>query len=127
MLSFDLGAPVGDLAWAPFSSTVLAAVTDAGKVHVFDLAQNRGAPACTQRVVRKTRLTRLAFNSKHPVMLVGDETGCVYCLKLSPNLRRSFNPGEALRCSQCAMLAADMLRRSCCLCWQCPVLVHRRF
>lgn len=95
VLSFDLGAPVGDLAWAPFSSTVLAAVTDAGKVHVFDLAQNRGAPACTQRVARKARLTRLAFNAKHPVLLVGDEAGCVHCLKLSPNLRRSFNQGEA--------------------------------
>lgn len=95
VLSFDLGSPVGDLAWAPFSSTVFAAATDAGRVAVFDLAQNRGAPACWQRVVRKSRLTRLAFNARHPVLLVGDEAGCVHCLKLSPSLRRSFNQGEA--------------------------------
>ncbi|KAL4434101.1 hypothetical protein ABPG75_000542 [Micractinium tetrahymenae] len=99
VLSFDLGAPVGDLAWAPFSSTVFAAVTDAGKVAVFDLAQNRGAAVCSQRVVRKARLTRLAFNARHPVLLVGDEAGGVHCLKLSPNLRSSFN--------QAAVDAAD--------------------
>lgn len=93
MLSFDLGAPVGDVAWAPFSSTVFAAATDAGRVAVFDLEQSRTAPACSQRVVRKARLTKLAFNWRHPVLLVGSEAGEVHCLKLSPNLRRSFNQG----------------------------------
>ena len=96
MLSFDLGAPVGDVAWAPFSSTVFAAATDAGRVHVFDLGANRGAAACVQRVARKSRLTKLAFNARHPVLLVGTEHGGVTCLKLSPNLRRSFNQGARL-------------------------------
>jgi dynein intermediate chain 1 len=50
VLSFDLGDAVGDAAWAPYSSTVLAAATDDGRVHVFDLAANRLAPLCTQRV-----------------------------------------------------------------------------
>jgi dynein intermediate chain 1 len=50
LMSFDLGAAVGDIAWAPYSSTVFAAVTDDGKVHVFDLAQNRQLPLCTQKV-----------------------------------------------------------------------------
>ena len=94
VLSFDLGAPVGDVAWAPFSSTVFAAVTDGGRAHVFDLAQNRDAAVCVQRVSRKARCTKLAFNARHPVLLVGDEQGGVTCLKLSPNLRRSFNQGE---------------------------------
>lgn len=49
-MSFDLGAAVGDIAWAPYSSTVFAAVTDEGKVHVFDLAQNRQLPMCAQKV-----------------------------------------------------------------------------
>jgi hypothetical protein len=49
-MSFDLGAAVGDIAWAPYSSTVFAAVTDDGKVHVFDLAQNRQLPLCSQKV-----------------------------------------------------------------------------
>lgn len=105
MLSFDLGAPVGDVAWAPFSSTVFAAATDGGRVHVFDLAQQRGGAVCVQRVARKARLTRLAFNPRHPVLLVGTEHGEVTCLKLSPNLRRGFNAG-ALR-SLCAPRAAS--------------------
>jgi hypothetical protein len=96
VLSFDLGAPVGDVAWAPFSSTVFAAVTDGGRAHVFDLAQNRDAAVCVQRAARKARCTKLAFNARHPVLLVGDEQGGVTCLKLSPNLRRSFNQGERL-------------------------------
>lgn len=94
MLSFDLGAPVGDVAWAPQSSTVFAAATDRGHVHVFDLAHSRAGAACVQKAA-KARLTKLAFNSRHPVLLVGTERGGVLCLKLSPNLRRSFNPGGA--------------------------------
>lgn len=52
LMSFDVGAVVGDVAWAPYSSTVFAAVTDEGKVHVFDLAQNRQLPLCVQKVSR---------------------------------------------------------------------------
>jgi hypothetical protein len=50
LLSFDLGAAVGDAAWAPYSSSVFAAVTDDGQVHIFDLAQNRQLPLCVQKV-----------------------------------------------------------------------------
>lgn len=32
---------VGDVYWSPYSSTVFAAVTSDGKVHVFDLAENK--------------------------------------------------------------------------------------
>lgn len=128
LLSFQLGAVVGDVAWAPYSSTVFAAVTDEGRVHVYDLAQNRQLPLCAQKVTRrwrrsevaqqlsahtpwlltsgrphacacyaaaaapqcakKARLTRVAFNPRHPVLLVGDSKGGVAALKLSPNLRR---------------------------------------
>ncbi len=34
MLTFDLGGNVSDVAWAPFSSTVFAAVTIDGKVRL---------------------------------------------------------------------------------------------
>ena len=93
VLSFDLGASAGDAAWAPFSSTVLAAVSEAGRVHVFDVAQNRHAALCAQRMPTRGALTRLAFNPLHPVLLVGDEHGAVTCLKLSPNLRAGATPG----------------------------------
>lgn len=34
MFTFDLNSSVGDVAWAPYSSTVFAAVTDDGKVEI---------------------------------------------------------------------------------------------
>ncbi|GFH13531.1 dynein, 78 kDa intermediate chain, flagellar outer arm, partial [Haematococcus lacustris] len=47
---------------------------------------------CSQKVVKKARLTKLLFNPKWPVILVGDDKGCVTSLKLSPNLRRRCIP-----------------------------------
>ena len=34
VMTFDLDSPVGDVAWAPYSATVFAAVTDDGKVRL---------------------------------------------------------------------------------------------
>ena len=80
---------VGDVAWTPWSSTSFAACTADGKVHVFDLHENKNEAMCEQKVVRKAKLTRLAFNPDptNPVILVGDDHSAVSCLKLSPNLR----------------------------------------
>mmetsp|Transcript_8438 Transcript_8438/g.13311 ORF Transcript_8438/g.13311 Transcript_8438/m.13311 type:complete len:199 (+) Transcript_8438:66-662(+) len=89
LMSFDLGNAVGDVQWSPYSSTVFAAVTNDGKVHVFDLAENKHEPMCDQKVVRKSKVTHIAFNPKHPILLVGDDRGGVLSLKLSPNLRRT--------------------------------------
>ncbi|XP_069669173.1 dynein intermediate chain 2, ciliary [Periplaneta americana] len=91
---FDLGCAVGDVEWAPHSSTVFAAVTNDGKVHVFDLNINKYRPICIQSVVskRRNKLTRIAFNNKLPIIIVGDDRGCVTSLKLSPNLRKKVKP-----------------------------------
>ncbi|EKX42942.1 hypothetical protein GUITHDRAFT_95510 [Guillardia theta CCMP2712] len=89
LMSFDLGNAVGDAAWSPYSSSVFAAVTNDGKVHVFDLAENKHEPMCDQKVVRKSKLTHVVFNPKQPLLLVGDDRGGVLCLKLSPNLRKT--------------------------------------
>jgi dynein intermediate chain 1 len=72
---FDLGYEVGDVEWAPYSSTVFAAVTNDGKVHVFDLNVNKYRPICVQAVVnrKRNRLTRIAFNHKLPIIIVGDD------------------------------------------------------
>lgn len=71
---FDLGASVGDVRFAPYSSTVFAAVTTEGKVFVFDLNVNKYKAVCIQAVVSKkgNKLTRLAFNQKLPFIIVGD-------------------------------------------------------
>ena len=89
MFTYDLGSAVGDAAWAPYSSTVFAAVTADGKVFVFDLNINKYEPICEQTVVqkKKTKLTHIAFNLTYPILIVGDDRGNVTSLKLSPNLR----------------------------------------
>ena len=115
IMSWDLSCAVGDIAWAPYSSTVFAAVTSDGKVHIFDLAANKHEPFCEQKVVKRAHLTHVLFNqygacwvalqphvacvapflsmhlvslSTEPVLLVGDNRGGVNSLKLSPNLRK---------------------------------------
>ncbi|CAD7695357.1 unnamed protein product [Ostreobium quekettii] len=92
VMAFDLGSPVGDVAWAPYSSTVFAAVTDEGKVHVYNLFRNKHEAMCEQKIIKKGRLTKLEFNPRHPIVIVGDDRGCVTCLKLSPNLRMTSQP-----------------------------------
>ncbi|XP_062867475.1 dynein, axonemal, intermediate chain 1, paralog 2 [Trichomycterus rosablanca] len=89
MFTFDLKAAVGDVAWSPYSSTVFAAVTMDGKVHVFDLSVNKFEAVCQQTVVGKmTKLTHIEFNPVYPIIIVGDDRGHVISLKLSPNLRK---------------------------------------
>ncbi|CAL8337951.1 unnamed protein product [Lota lota] len=90
MFTFDLNSAVGDVAWSPYSSTVFAAVTTDGKVHVFDLSMNKYEAICQQSVVAKkrTKLTHIEFNPIHPIIIVGDDRGHVTCFKLSPNLRK---------------------------------------
>ena len=75
LFALDLGCEVEDAAWAPFSSTVLAAVTSEGRVYVYDLAIEKYAPICVQAVTRKkrTKCTHISFNPVHPVILVGDD------------------------------------------------------
>ncbi|KAJ3237051.1 cytoplasmic dynein with WD40 domain [Chytriomyces hyalinus] len=91
LASFDLNSSVGDVAWAPYSSTVFAAVTAEGKVFVFDLNENKYEAICEQQVVRKAKLTHCAFNPFEPILLVGDDKGTAISLKLSPNLRKVNN------------------------------------
>jgi dynein intermediate chain 1 len=93
LMSFDLGNAVSDVAWAPYSSSVFAAVTSDGKVHVFDLSVNKHEPLCEQKVVKRAKLTHVTFNSQDPIVLVGDDRGGVNSLKLSPNLRK-LTPGQ---------------------------------
>ena len=71
LYTYDLGAPVGDVAWAPYSSTTFAAVTTDGKIHVYDMVWDRYRPICTQSIVhrRKAKLNQIAFNPSHPIII----------------------------------------------------------
>jgi dynein intermediate chain 1 len=108
VMSFDLNNAVGDVAWSPFSITTFAAATSDGKVHVYDLHENKHEPMCEQKVARKARLTKIAFNPKHPILLVGDDRGCVTSLKLSPNLRKGTNDVERLETIIDASIKGEM-------------------
>ena len=62
---------MGDVAWAPYSSTTFAAVTTDGKVHVYDMVWDRYKPICIQSIVhkRKAILNQIAFNPSHPIII----------------------------------------------------------
>ena len=61
-------AQVGDIAWAPYSSTVFAATTDDGKVHVFDLNENKLLPICSQKV--RAWSPQGWMDGRHPALLL---------------------------------------------------------
>ncbi|BES91408.1 Dynein intermediate chain [Nesidiocoris tenuis] len=86
---FDLYCSVMDVQWAPYSSTVLAATTSEGKINLFDLNVNKNQPICVQTITypENSYTTRLRFNNKLPVLIVGDSVGYLVSLKVSPNCR----------------------------------------
>ena len=81
---------VGEVAWAPYSSTVFAAVTAEARVVVLDLHVHKYRPICQQKILSTNEgiLNSLSFNSVEPMVIVGDSLGRVHSLKLSPNLRK---------------------------------------
>ncbi|OAF66873.1 Axonemal dynein intermediate chain 1 [Intoshia linei] len=89
LFTFDVGASVEDVCWAPYSSTVFAAVTIEGVAIVYDIAVNKYDYICKQTITtkKKTKLTKISFNPVYPIIIVGDDRGHISCLKLSPNLR----------------------------------------
>jgi len=92
VMTFDLNTSVGDIAWAPFSSTVFATITTSdGKVRVYDLAVNKHEPIGETRV-KKAKLTHVSFNPTEPILCVGDDRGVTTILKLSANLRKMSAP-----------------------------------
>ena len=92
--TFDLNNQIGDIAWAPYSSTVFSAVTSEGKLYVYDLNQNKHTYMCCQSTGKKANGLHVSFNPVDPVILVGDEKGGVISFKLSNSLFRGpVQPG----------------------------------
>ncbi|KAA6394631.1 MAG: putative Dynein intermediate chain 2, ciliary [Streblomastix strix] len=114
-LVFPLGSSIGDVCWAPFSSTIFAACTSEGKVFVFDLNINRQEPLCEQLIVKNTKLTRLSFSLFDLVLAVADDKGNVHSFKLSPNLRRPFkntNPEQEIERMESVLDYADRCKQA---------------
>lgn len=84
--AFDLGCAIGDIEWAPYSSTVFAAVTSSGNLYVYDLSQEKHHHMCDHPAMKKAKALHVSFNKADPIILVGDERGGVNSFKLSKSL-----------------------------------------
>ena len=86
--AFDLGCAIGDIEWAPYSSTVFAAVTSSGNLYVYDLKQQKHIHMCEHPAMKKAKALHVSFNKADPIILVGDERGGVNSFKLSKSLTK---------------------------------------
>lgn len=82
---FDMGMIVVDAMWAPYSSTIFACAT-LEKIYVYDLNVEKHKALAEKKPVKNPKLTNLAFNTKDPIILLGDTFGGITVIKLSPNL-----------------------------------------
>ncbi|KAF1320199.1 hypothetical protein FI667_g12614, partial [Globisporangium splendens] len=60
------------------------------------------------RVVKRAKLTHVAFNTQDPIILVGDDRGGVNSLKLSPNLRKITTGSEGDGSSSTSSAPTDL-------------------
>nr|XP_045610725.1 dynein intermediate chain 2, ciliary-like [Procambarus clarkii] len=102
LVVLDLGGAVAGVTWSPYSSSVFVAVTDEGRVHVYDLFLRRCRPLCVQSLLQRRRVaaTCVAFNPFHPIILVGGEKGHLVAMKLSPNLRKPHKDSKGADAQQ---------------------------
>ncbi len=80
-----MGMIVVDAMWAPYSSTIFACAT-LEKIYVYDLNVEKHKALAEKKPVKNPKLTNLAFNTKDPIILLGDTFGGITVIKLSPNL-----------------------------------------
>ena len=59
------------------------------------------------QVVKKAKLTKLVFNPKYPIVLIGDDKGTVTCMKLSPNLRKTCKPDKGQKAEDLEIAKLD--------------------
>jgi len=62
LMTFDLGNAIGDVEWAPYSSTVFAGVTSDGKLYVWDLEQDKHSHLCEHAAMKKAKALHVSFN-----------------------------------------------------------------
>ena len=105
IVSYDLEWQVGDISWAPYSSTVFAAVNYNGTLFVYDLDQDKHHHLCKMQSTSKSnKAYNVAFNPVDPIILVGDEKGGCVSFKLSNSLFQGpcepdpeENPGKTIQ------------------------------
>ncbi|XP_014244850.1 dynein intermediate chain 2, ciliary-like [Cimex lectularius] len=74
LLVYDLECAVGDVTWSPYSSSIFAAITSDGNIQIFDMNINKFDAVCVQTIFLfdHSSPTRLQFNQKLAIILVGD-------------------------------------------------------
>ncbi|XP_063874202.1 dynein intermediate chain 2, ciliary-like [Scylla paramamosain] len=90
LVVLDVGGAVAGLAWSPYNSSVLVAITDECRAYVFDLSVRVCTPLCVQSMAQRRPLTAscVTFSPFYPIIFIGGEKGHLASFKLSPNLRR---------------------------------------
>ena len=83
--TFDLSVAVGDVAWAPYSSTIFCADS---KCYIYDISTEKSAQICDKKIPHG-KLNHVSFNSSLPIIIIGTDRGSVRSYKLSPNLRKT--------------------------------------
>jgi len=97
LMTFDMMTAVADIAWAPYSSTVFAAITH-DILRIYDLSVRKHDYICLEQPNRlrkedaKSKMTHVAFNPSYPIIVIGDDRGVLRIFKLGPNLRKMSAP-----------------------------------
>lgn len=86
IMCFDMQHAVGDVNWAPYSSTVFSAVTQDGKLYLWDLNEDKHKWLCEHTAMKKSKALHVSFNHADPIILVGDDKGGCNSFKLSKAL-----------------------------------------
>ena len=81
--TFELPAAVSDVQWAPYSSTIFAAVCSDSMLYVYDLSKDKHSYICDQKIVKKMKPTHVAFNPFDPIIITGEDKGGCSTYRLS--------------------------------------------
>ena len=75
LVVLDVGGAVAGLAWSPYNSSVLVAVTDECRAYVFDLSVRVCTPMCVQAMAQRRSLTAscVTFSPFYPIIFIGGE------------------------------------------------------
>ncbi|VVC43937.1 Six-bladed beta-propeller, TolB-like,WD40-repeat-containing domain,WD40 repeat [Cinara cedri] len=93
LFTFDLKTALSDVCWSPFSSTSFTVTTTTNcRIVIYDLDVSAYEAVCDQLVhpADEYRLTRVAFDKRVPLVVIGSSKSMIVTFKLSPNLRTTL-------------------------------------
>ncbi len=89
--TFELSASVSDVQWAPYSSTIFAAVCANSMLYVYNLSKDKHTFICDQKIVKRMKPTHVAFNPFDPIIITGEDKGGCSSYRLSGPLMSDPN------------------------------------